>query len=336
MITENLSTLKIHKLSQAQYDREKEAGNLDETALYLTPDTEVDLSQYATKTELNSIPNLHTWKRYSSDPNAVVETNVTNQDIAYSLDLGDLGYTAFSVKYADSVKLTDGYIVLVEPASTLTVSYYDATSSNFEVLCGKYIIGGNILGQGFYYIPTNATFTVSGTSVKVNSAKKISKPIPYDCIGSTSSNTYPTSGQHSDGYWYEYNNKLGHHTHNEYATTKHTHDEYAPLDHTHDNMVELFNINSSGVTKTLSMDSYDDGVYMISTSCAYNQFTDNISPFAIVKKHTIGASTKYLNVLYTSQSSDSTPVPLVKVTSNTELTITHITTSAGFYHINKL
>lgn len=52
MITENLSTLKIHKLSQAQYDREKEAGNLDETALYLTPDTEVDLSQYATKTEL--------------------------------------------------------------------------------------------------------------------------------------------------------------------------------------------------------------------------------------------------------------------------------------------
>lgn len=38
MITENLSTLKIHKLSQAQYDRELEAGRIDETALYLTPD----------------------------------------------------------------------------------------------------------------------------------------------------------------------------------------------------------------------------------------------------------------------------------------------------------
>ena len=38
MITENVSTLKIHKLTQAQYDRELEAGNLDETALYLTPD----------------------------------------------------------------------------------------------------------------------------------------------------------------------------------------------------------------------------------------------------------------------------------------------------------
>jgi hypothetical protein len=39
MITENLSTLKIHKLTQAQYDRELSASNIDENALYLTPDT---------------------------------------------------------------------------------------------------------------------------------------------------------------------------------------------------------------------------------------------------------------------------------------------------------
>ena len=38
MITENISTLKIHKLTQEQYDRELEAGRIDETALYLTPD----------------------------------------------------------------------------------------------------------------------------------------------------------------------------------------------------------------------------------------------------------------------------------------------------------
>ena len=35
--TQNLSTLKIHKLSQEQYLRELEAGNIDEYALYLTP-----------------------------------------------------------------------------------------------------------------------------------------------------------------------------------------------------------------------------------------------------------------------------------------------------------
>jgi hypothetical protein len=35
--TENLSTLKIHKLSQEQYERELEAGRIDESAIYLTP-----------------------------------------------------------------------------------------------------------------------------------------------------------------------------------------------------------------------------------------------------------------------------------------------------------
>ena len=39
MITENLSTLKIHKLTQAQYDRELAAGRIDPNAIYLTPDS---------------------------------------------------------------------------------------------------------------------------------------------------------------------------------------------------------------------------------------------------------------------------------------------------------
>ena len=47
--TTNLSTLKIHKLTQAQYDREVENGTIDENALYLTPDEEIDLSLYMTK-----------------------------------------------------------------------------------------------------------------------------------------------------------------------------------------------------------------------------------------------------------------------------------------------
>ena len=42
MITENLSTFKIHRLSQEQYDTAVETGNIDEDAIYLTP--EGDLS----------------------------------------------------------------------------------------------------------------------------------------------------------------------------------------------------------------------------------------------------------------------------------------------------
>ena len=50
MITENLSTLKIHKLTQAQYDRELDAGNLDENALYLTP--------YEAQNETDGLPSV--------------------------------------------------------------------------------------------------------------------------------------------------------------------------------------------------------------------------------------------------------------------------------------
>lgn len=54
MITESLSTLKIHKLTQAQYNRELAAGNIDPNALYLTPDEAEDLSGYATIEQLNA------------------------------------------------------------------------------------------------------------------------------------------------------------------------------------------------------------------------------------------------------------------------------------------
>lgn len=48
MISENLSTLKIHKLTKEQYERELAAGKIDPTALYLTPDAseEIDLDNF--------------------------------------------------------------------------------------------------------------------------------------------------------------------------------------------------------------------------------------------------------------------------------------------------
>jgi len=55
LITENLSTLKINKLTKAQYERELAAGNIDPNALYLTPDEGVDLSPYATVEQLNTL-----------------------------------------------------------------------------------------------------------------------------------------------------------------------------------------------------------------------------------------------------------------------------------------
>lgn len=52
--SEILSTLKIHKLTQAEYDQKLADGTLDENALYLTPDEEIDLSSYVTAEELDT------------------------------------------------------------------------------------------------------------------------------------------------------------------------------------------------------------------------------------------------------------------------------------------
>lgn len=51
--TEDISTLKIHKLSQEQYDELVKNGTIDETALYLTPDEEIDLTPYVTIEQLD-------------------------------------------------------------------------------------------------------------------------------------------------------------------------------------------------------------------------------------------------------------------------------------------
>lgn len=62
MTTENLSTLKINKLTQTQYDREVEAGTVEEDALYLTPDEAITVAKIAdltvTATELNHMDGI--------------------------------------------------------------------------------------------------------------------------------------------------------------------------------------------------------------------------------------------------------------------------------------
>ena len=49
-----LETLKIHNLSQEEYNQKIENGTIDEDALYLTPYEEIDLSGYATIEQLDT------------------------------------------------------------------------------------------------------------------------------------------------------------------------------------------------------------------------------------------------------------------------------------------
>jgi hypothetical protein len=47
--TTNVSTLQIHKLTQAQYARELANGNIDDNAIYLTQDDTVSNITYGTE-----------------------------------------------------------------------------------------------------------------------------------------------------------------------------------------------------------------------------------------------------------------------------------------------
>ena len=66
MITENLPTLKINKLTQAQYDAAKSAGTINENELYMTPDdgSDIDLSNLV---DLSNEQTISGAKTFSTD-----------------------------------------------------------------------------------------------------------------------------------------------------------------------------------------------------------------------------------------------------------------------------
>jgi len=87
--TENLSTLKIHKLTQAQYDRELEEGRIDEAALYLTPEEDIDLSGYATEIYVDNAISAIPTPDVSGQVNAALEIAKSYTDSEITEWVGD-------------------------------------------------------------------------------------------------------------------------------------------------------------------------------------------------------------------------------------------------------
>lgn len=111
MITENLSTLKIHKLTQEQYDRELEAGRIDPSAIYLTPDDNTttghatpDWNENDTNSE-SYIKNRPFYVEYLGDENTLVIEEQTVEIDASS------NYAQLSGNMQAPFKLGHTYIV---------------------------------------------------------------------------------------------------------------------------------------------------------------------------------------------------------------------------------
>ena len=111
MITENLSTLKIHKMSQNQHDREREAGRLDPTAIYLVPDNDVDVSS-AISTH-NTSTNAH------ADIRLLIEGLTTRLNALANSDDTTLDQMSEIVAYIKSNK------TLIEEVTTNKVNVSD-------------------------------------------------------------------------------------------------------------------------------------------------------------------------------------------------------------------
>ena len=192
MITKDLSTLKIHKLTQEQYDREFDAGNLDETAIYLTPDEEIDLSQYATVEQLNNKADSgHTHKI-----NDISELQTTLNEISEKANESDMfvvtvtssnvdgtvTYSADKTHKEIDTAASEGKNVVI----TYNRNYYHMTTYNAGVLImfsSAIRVGASTISTFLFNIKSN-TISVSSQYVQ-ESSKRINAISP-----SVSTNDY--------------------------------------------------------------------------------------------------------------------------------------------------
>lgn len=120
MITENLTILKINKLSQKQYNRESVAGNLNENEIYLTPDTSLTVWQPNTEYQVGDVViakfeeymDLQDQNDYNIVPNRTVIAKCVEQHTSQNI---------FSLYY-----VVDGRNKLTWEILQETYAYYDA------------------------------------------------------------------------------------------------------------------------------------------------------------------------------------------------------------------
>ena len=151
------------------------------------------------------IPNLYVWKKYDGDP-LYSKTNVTDAIISVAA----IG-TNCTIDYASEIEIVDETISLINSARINVEDYND---TQLDLIKGKYVKYVSTI----YFIPDNATFlhysgSINVWGIKVSRATKItindgtSGSIGY--VASKSFSTYPSDGEHTDGYWYKYIKQLG-------------------------------------------------------------------------------------------------------------------------------
>ena len=138
METTNLLTLQIHKLTQDQYDRAVENGNIDENALYLTPE-EIIQSDYE---QNNSLEEDYIKNRPFYSTNNILEWDGNPE----GLDIIDGDDVGFWVKVSDNILTYDDFINGGSVTKTTSDGIITTEFNQSDLM----ISDDKILGDGFY------------------------------------------------------------------------------------------------------------------------------------------------------------------------------------------
>lgn len=157
MITTNLSTLKIHKLTQEQYDTAVANGTIDENALYLTPD--------------DSSSGQGIWYGTCATASATTAKVVTTTTGDFTLTEGAIVYVLFNSAHTSATRITlnvDGTgDTAVNLSSTNGMTAYQIAAK--QVICFVYDgesfrVQGGSLATTTYYGLTKLSSSISSTS----------------------------------------------------------------------------------------------------------------------------------------------------------------------------
>lgn len=169
MKTENLQTLKIHKLTQEQYERELNAGRIDENALYLTPD------EYTNDIEdLKKALNNKADKEHYHNETYYTKLEIDNFEFINDLNLEE--YAFISVNEVDEICIANATLV------NITYNLSNVTSVNTgqkAVLQSSY---ETTLTPNTGYTIKSVTVTMGGSNITSTAYNSSTNKIKIDRV----------------------------------------------------------------------------------------------------------------------------------------------------------
>ena len=204
MFTDYLSTLKINKLSQSQYDRELSAGKINDNELYLIPDEQITLSDLgvtATASELNKMDGVTattTELNYCDGVTSNIQTQLNGKQA--SITGGASTITSSNLTTNRALVSNGSGKVAVSDVTSTELGYLDGVTSNVQTqLNGKVPTSRTVNGKALTgNISLSASDVGASATGHTHSFSDITSGIlPVSCGGTGNTSGYVRAGQKS-------------------------------------------------------------------------------------------------------------------------------------------